>query len=150
MTRLCGFGRETARASIGVAIATQRVSSEGKKVRVKQVGMKLTSLGTSKRMAHLSDDEVLANLGSVIGSRRKITAQLVAYLGEVEARRLHLREACSSMYEFCCRKLKLSEGSAHRHIASARTARSYPIVLDLLPRGTAPRDGTQHAANVFG
>ena len=86
-------------------------------------------------MAHLSDDEVLANLGVVIGSRRKITAQLVAYLGEVEARQLELREACSSMYEFCCRKLKLSEGSAHRHIAAARVARSYPIVLDLLHEG---------------
>ena len=86
-------------------------------------------------MAHLSDDEVLANLGSVIGSRRKITAHLVAYLGEVEARRLHLREACSSMYEFCCRKLKLSEGSAHRHIASARVARSHSMVLDLLREG---------------
>ncbi len=86
-------------------------------------------------MAHLSDDEVLANLGSVIGSRRRITAQLVAYLGEVEARRLELREACSSMYEFCCRKLKLSEGSAHRHLAAARIARSYPMVLDLLREG---------------
>ncbi len=86
-------------------------------------------------MAHLSDDEVLANLGGVIGSRRKITAQLVAYLGEVEARRLDVREACSSMYEFCCRKLKLSEGSAHRHIAAARIARKYPMVLDLLREG---------------
>ena len=97
--------------------------------------MKLTSSGGSKRMTHLSDDEVLANIGSVIGSRRKITAQLVAYLGEVEVRRLHLREACSSMYEFCCRKLKLSEGSAHRHIAAARIARSYPMALDLLRKG---------------
>ncbi len=86
-------------------------------------------------MAHLSDDEVLANLGSVIGSRRRITAQLVAYLGEVEARRLELREACSSMYEFCCRKLKLSEGSAHRHIAAARIARKYPMVLGPLREG---------------
>ncbi len=89
----------------------------------------------SKRMQHLSDDEVLANLGSVIGSRRKITAELVAYLGEVEARRLELREACSSMYEFCCRKLKLSEGSAHRNLAAARIARGYPMVLDLLREG---------------
>ena len=97
--------------------------------------MKLTSPSVSKRMAHLSDDQVLANLGSVIGSRRKITAQLVAYLGEVEARRLHLREACASMYEFCCRKLELSEGSAHRHIAAARIARKYPMVLDLLREG---------------
>ncbi len=97
--------------------------------------MKLTTPRIEKRMEHLSDDEVLANLGSVIGSRRKITAQLVAYLGEVEARRLERREACSSMYEFCCRKLKLSEGSAHRHLAAARIAWSYPAVLDLLREG---------------
>ncbi len=144
MTRLCGFTRETGRVAIGVAIVTQRVSSEDKKVRVKHVSMKLTSsgivratssAGISKRMAHLSDDEVLANLGSVIASRRKITAELVAYLVEVEARRLERREACSSMYEFCCRKLKLSEGSAHRHLAAARVARKYPIVLDLLREG---------------
>ncbi len=97
--------------------------------------MKPTTPRIEKRLEHLSDDEVLANLGSVIGSRRKITAQLVAYLGEVEARRLERREACSSMYEFCCRKLKLSEGSAHRHLAAARIAQSYPVVLDLLREG---------------
>ncbi len=96
--------------------------------------MKLNSSSASKRMDQLSDDEVLANLGGVIGSRRKVTAELVA-LGEVEARRLELREACSSMYEFCCRKLRLSEGSAHRHIAAARVARSHPMVLDLLREG---------------
>ncbi len=97
--------------------------------------MKLNSSSISKHMDQLSDDEVLANLGGVIGSRRRVTAELVAYLGEVEARRLELREACSSMYEFCCRKLRLSEGSAHRHLAAARVARSYPVVLDLLRKG---------------
>ncbi len=90
------------------------------------------------QLEHLSDNEVLANLADVIGSRRKITVELVAYLGEVEARRLERWEACSSMYEFCCRRLRLSEGSAHRHLAAARIARSYPMVLDLL------RDGRIH------
>ncbi len=89
----------------------------------------------STRIAHLSDSEVLTNLTHVIGTRRRVTAELVAYLGEVEARRLELREAYSSMRDFCCRKLKLSEGAAHRHIAAARVARKYPMVLELLREG---------------
>ncbi len=92
----------------------------------------------SKRVAQLSDNEVLDQLNIVIGSRRQITAELVAYLGEVEARRLELREAYSSMHDFCCRGLRLSEGSAHRHLVGARTAREFPVVLELL------RDGRIH------
>ncbi len=87
------------------------------------------------KLDHLSDAEVLTKLDGVIGSRRRVTAALVAYLGEVEVRRLERKEAYSSMYDFCCRKLKLSEGSAHRHIAASRVARSYPMALTLLREG---------------
>jgi 5-methylcytosine-specific restriction endonuclease McrA len=82
-----------------------------------------------------SDAEVLSGTFAVMGERRIVTANLVAHLAEVERRQLHLREAYSSMYDFCVRGLGLSEGSAFRHIAGARVARDYPEVIEMLADG---------------
>jgi hypothetical protein len=52
-----------------------------------------------------SNDQLLARLDVVLRSGRRLTAELVAHLGEVEERRLHLEAACSSMFGYCGRRL---------------------------------------------
>jgi hypothetical protein len=42
------------------------------------------------KLEALSDRQLLDGLGVVLGSGRRLTAELVAHLGEVEERRLHL------------------------------------------------------------
>jgi hypothetical protein len=59
----------------------------------------------------LSDRQLLEGLGAVLGSGRRLTAELIAHLAEVEDRRLHLEAACSSMFSYCVNRLGLSEDS---------------------------------------
>jgi hypothetical protein len=69
------------------------------------------------RFSEMSNEQVLASLRSLVGEGNRIVAKVVVYLAEVEDRRIHLEVACSSMFEFCVRKLGMSEGEAFRRIA---------------------------------
>lgn len=82
-----------------------------------------------------SDDELLSATRHLIGAERKLTAKLVAYLAEIEERRLHLVAGYSSMFDFCTRSLGLSENEAFRRIAAARLGRRFPVVHALLASG---------------
>jgi hypothetical protein len=81
---------------------------------------------------HCTNSEVLAGLEFIVRSCRQRTAELVAHLGEVEARRLHLEAACSSMFDYCVRRLGLSEDEACRRIDVARLARRFPALFPRL------------------
>jgi hypothetical protein len=83
----------------------------------------------------LSDDALLASLGSLMKASRGVTARMIAHLGEVEERRLHLRAACSSMFVYCTERLHLSEDEACRRIKAARIARRFPLAYELLASG---------------
>jgi hypothetical protein len=57
------------------------------------------------------------------------------HLVEVEDRRLHLKAACSSLFEFCLRRLHMSEGAAFRRINAARLVRRFPSLLGHIESG---------------
>src|SRR5215471_16332030 len=60
---------------------------------------------------------------------------MLAHLVEVEERRLHLEAACPSMFQFCVRRLGMSEDEACRRIHAARLARRFPDLLARIERG---------------
>ena len=84
---------------------------------------------------HLSDDELMASLHGLCVDARRLDARVVVHLVEVEERRLHLRAACSSLFDFCVRRLRMSEGAAFRRIAAARLVRRFPSLLGHLESG---------------
>jgi hypothetical protein len=86
-------------------------------------------------LSHQSDDELLSEARRLLGAERKLTAKLVAYLAEIEDRRLHLVAGYGSMFDFCTRGLGLSENEAFRRIAAARLGRRFPVVHSLLASG---------------
>ena len=83
----------------------------------------------------LPDDELLARLSALLAGSRRMEADLVAHIGEVDARRLYRREAASSMFAYCTDVLHLSEHEAYLRITVARAAREHPILLELLGDG---------------
>ena len=87
------------------------------------------------KLGDLSDEELLTRLRGQLGKGNVWRAELIAYLVEIDERRLDRVHACSSMWDFCTRKLGMSEGEAHRRIAAARTVRRFPQVLGLIERG---------------
>jgi hypothetical protein len=87
------------------------------------------------KLDHCSSEQLLAGLDSIIRSCRQRTAELIAHLGEVEARRLHLEAACGSMFDYCVKRLGLSEDEACRRIDVARLARRFPTLFPWLASG---------------
>ncbi len=77
----------------------------------------------------LSDDELLRHLTELVSRVRRVEADLVAHIGEVDERRLYAREACSSMFAYATEVLHLSEAEAYLRIAVARAARKFPTLL---------------------
>jgi len=86
-------------------------------------------------LGDLSNEELLARLRAHIGTGHAWQARLIDYLAEVERRRLDVECACSSIWDFCVRKLGMSDGEAHRRIAAARIIREFPRALAYLERG---------------
>jgi hypothetical protein len=80
----------------------------------------------------VSDEHLLRDLGDFIVSGARAEARVVAHLAEVEERRLHLKAAYSSLFDYCLRGLKLSESEAFHRITAARLARRFPVIFGLL------------------
>jgi hypothetical protein len=88
-----------------------------------------------RSLESLPDEELLRRLADLLGRSRRVEADLVAHIGEVDRRRLFSREACPSMFTYCTEVLHLSEHEAYLRIAVARAAREHPMLLVLLAEG---------------
>ena len=81
------------------------------------------------------DELLLRRLVELLRQSRDAEADLVAHIGEVDARRLYAREASPSMFVYCTERLHLSEAEAYLRIAAARASRAHPVLLDMLADG---------------
>jgi hypothetical protein len=86
-------------------------------------------------LEQLSDQQLLERLQGVLQMKRRALAELIAQLGEVEERRLHLQAACSSLFAYCVQRLGMSEDEACRRIEVARLARKFPALFVELASG---------------
>jgi hypothetical protein len=87
------------------------------------------------KLDQLSHSQLLESLHGVLRTKRRALAELIAHLGEVEERRLHLEAAHGSMFDYCVVRLGMSEDEACRRIDLARLARKYPALYPLLASG---------------
>ena len=90
---------------------------------------------------HVSDERLLADLAALVATDRCTTATMLAHLAEVEERKLYLPAACSSMFVYATRVLRLSEDAAFKRIRVARIARRLPAVLDAIADGRVHLSG---------
>ena len=91
--------------------------------------------GNALSFAALSDDELVERVKDLAACERRASVALIRSLVEFDARKLYLREGCSSLFTYCTQVLHLSEGSAYNRIETARAARRYPKVLEALECG---------------
>src|SRR6185295_6586356 len=89
----------------------------------------------SKPLEELSNTELLDSTRRLIGRSNRILAELLAHLGEVEARGIHRTRACSSLYVYCIYELRLSEDEAYRRVAGARLVRRFPLLFEAVVSG---------------
>jgi hypothetical protein len=87
-------------------------------------------------VTQLSNDELLARVRLLAEREREATASLIAYLAELDHRRLYLAEGYSSLFSYCTEVLHLSEPAAYRRIKAARIFRRFPAIMELLEQGS--------------
>jgi len=86
-------------------------------------------------LTHLADHVLLRDLAALVAQDRVTTAERLAHIAEVDARKLHLPAAHPSMFSYCVGELGLSEDAAFKRIRAARTCRQFPAVLPALADG---------------
>jgi hypothetical protein len=111
---------------VGVILSPHPVVVEGTTVMGPSVGSSLH---------RLSDDALIDEVKRLVEKERAAEAELIAYLAEVDARRLYLREGCPSMFAYCTDVLHFSESAAYHRITAARAARRIPLLLEKLQAG---------------
>ncbi len=83
----------------------------------------------------LADRPLLEGLARVIARERAALVDVLAYIGEVERRRLYVAEGYPSMYLYCVQHLHLSEQAALKRIRAARLVRRFPPLASWLADG---------------
>jgi hypothetical protein len=83
----------------------------------------------------LSDKDLIAQLRRACADANAITLRLITFLIETEERRLYLADACPSMFDYCVRRLNMSEGAAYLRLAAARLVRSFPTLARRIESG---------------
>jgi hypothetical protein len=61
----------------------------------------------------VSDEHLLGSLRELLAAEGRSEARIVAHLAEVDERRIHLKAAAPSLFEYCQKRLGLSDGQAY-------------------------------------
>jgi len=86
-------------------------------------------------LSHLTDGALLRDLAVLVAQDRSTTAALLAHIAEVDARKLYLPAAYSSMFAYCVGELRMSEDQTYKRIQAARAARQFPALFDAVAEG---------------
>ncbi len=92
-------------------------------------------------LSHLTHQVVLQGLVTLVARGCTHTAELIAYIGEVDARKLFLPAGHPSMFSYCVNVLHFSEQAAYKRIRVARMARRFPAIFDALAEGRVHLSG---------
>ena len=113
-----------------------KVETEAKKSQLKtraKVGMEDGFMITEIRK--LNKAELLTQITKLAAEERKLTAQILHYLREVEARRLFAELGYGSLLDFCVKHLRYSESAAYRRISAMRLLKDVGVVHEAIASG---------------
>ena len=82
----------------------------------------------------LTNTQLVSALSRLVREDRRLTAELLAHIAEVDARKLYLEQACSSMHVYCVERLRMSDQQAYRRIHAARAARKFSVIFGMVER----------------
>ena len=86
----------------------------------------------SRPFESLTSGAILRSLDEEVAVGRRSTAKVLGLITEVEIRKLFAEAGYSSLWDYCTRRLHLSENEATLRIESSRAARRFPIISELI------------------
>ena len=90
---------------------------------------------TPNTLTHLSEHELLEHFENLVARDRRTTSRLLVAIAEIDERKLWAAHACPSMFAFCVERFHMSEQVTAKRIWAARTARRFPVILEMVERG---------------
>jgi len=94
----------------------------------------------------VSKGRLLREFSILLGRDRGSSADMLAYVAEIDRRQLYLEQAYPSMFAFCTRKFGMSEAVAAKRIRAGRAACRFPCVLGMVRRGELHLSGVHQLA----
>ncbi len=100
-------------------------------------------------VAGLSDDQLLAQTGTLAQLDRQLQVFVIDHLLEIEARALHLRRGFSSLFDYVTRGLGYSDGAAYRRIGAMRLCAQMAGTRERLRDGSLTLDAAAQLQSAF-
>lgn len=88
-----------------------------------------------REVARLTDTEVELGFRDRVSRDRRLTVELLLFLGEMMHRRLYAPAGCSSMFRYCVERCAMSADVAFRWTRVARASRAFPQLLEMIADG---------------
>ncbi|MBO9668079.1 MAG: HNH endonuclease [Bdellovibrio sp.] len=86
-------------------------------------------------MIHLSNNQLLEKVKDLVQQERRIQADFLLHLREVETRRLYLEIGYGSLFDYVSKELGYSESAAYRRIQAMRLLKAVPEVEHKISSG---------------
>jgi 5-methylcytosine-specific restriction endonuclease McrA len=97
-------------------------------------------------LQHIQEQQLLRDFSDLVDQDRRDTATLLAYIAEIDRRKLYLEHAFPSMFAFCTERFHMSEAVAARRIRAGRATRRFPCILGMVARGELHLSGLHQLA----
>jgi 5-methylcytosine-specific restriction endonuclease McrA len=91
-------------------------------------------------------NHLLRGFFRVVNDDRANTADMLAYIGEIDRRQLYLEEAYPSMFMMCTKGFGMSEAIAGKRIRAGRAACRFPRIFDMIRSGELHLSGVHQLA----
>ena len=92
-------------------------------------------MGLVLNLNALGNDKLFEQTHKVVCEERRVGAQVLKHLAEIEERGLHLSMGFGSMFELLVREFKYSAGAASRRARAARLLREVPALEASIQQG---------------
>ena len=86
-------------------------------------------------LSALEDNDLVSRLDDLVRRERLTTLDILVHLSEVDRRGLWRTLEYRSMFDYCVRRLRYSEGAAARRLRVARLIARHPRVCDRIREG---------------
>ena len=88
-----------------------------------------------ENLKNRSSEDLDLQSKELVFCEKQNAARLIANLAEIGDRKYHLKLGYKSLFDYCQRRLNLSEGSVWRRTQVAGVCRKHPQILDALFSG---------------
>ena len=106
----------------------------------------LNGVMETSSLQHVSKGELLRDFSALVDKDRGNTANMLAYVAEIDRRKLYLEHAYPSMFAFCTKRFRMSEAVAAKRIRAGRAACAFPCILVMVRRGELHLSGVHQLA----